>query len=146
MVSPTRRRVSDKALAELKDSIFDVGLLAPISIAKQGTECRLLAGRRRFEACKQLGWTTIPARILDFRADKHAKARQELAGLDENLCREDLTELEFADALARKKVLYLQLYPETAHGKNPQSKDPLSGSQPHVPAFLDDTAQKSDIR
>jgi ParB-like chromosome segregation protein Spo0J len=38
------------------------GLLHPIIVS---TETVLLVGRRRLAACAQLGWATIPARVID---------------------------------------------------------------------------------
>lgn len=45
----------------LAKEIQQVGLLNPISVTP---DFRLLAGYRRLQACKQLGWKTIPARIV----------------------------------------------------------------------------------
>jgi N6-adenosine-specific RNA methylase IME4 len=46
----------------LADSIDEFGLLHPIGLNKDGT---LLFGERRIEAALQLGWSRIPARVLD---------------------------------------------------------------------------------
>ena len=49
-------------IASLAESIIEVGLLHPIVV----TPSRLLiAGRRRLEACKALGWSTVPVRTID---------------------------------------------------------------------------------
>jgi ParB family chromosome partitioning protein len=54
-----RRDMGDiKALAE---SISDIGLLHPIVIRHDGL---LLAGRRRLEACRRLGWEAIPVSVV----------------------------------------------------------------------------------
>ncbi|WP_144706019.1 hypothetical protein [Aminobacter sp. J44] len=45
-------------------------------------------------------------------ADLHA----ELAMIDENLCRAELSPADRAKQTARRKAIYLQLHPETAHG------------------------------
>jgi len=47
---------------ELAHSIDAVGLLHPIVITPDG---ELIAGQRRLEACKLLGWQEIPVRIID---------------------------------------------------------------------------------
>jgi ParB family chromosome partitioning protein len=44
-------------LRSLADSIGEVGLLHPVVVTLEG---RLIAGQRRLEACKSLGWTEIP--------------------------------------------------------------------------------------
>lgn len=55
-----RRDLGD--LTTLKQSITDVGLLHPIIIKPNG---ELIAGQRRLEACRELGWETIPVRVID---------------------------------------------------------------------------------
>jgi ParB family chromosome partitioning protein len=49
-------------LTSLANSIRSVGLLQPIVITPDG---QLIAGQRRLEAVKGLGWTEIPARVVD---------------------------------------------------------------------------------
>ncbi len=45
------------------------GFLQPVIVAQdvQGGRYRLLAGRVRLEACKRLGWKTIPAIVRESR-------------------------------------------------------------------------------
>jgi hypothetical protein len=58
-----RLRPLDSAkVAELAASIAELGLLQPIGIRPDGT---LVYGYHRLEACKQLGWTEIPAVVVD---------------------------------------------------------------------------------
>ena len=51
----------------LAQNIDEVGLLHPITI---DTENLLLAGHRRLEACKLLGWAQIPATVLNTTSSK----------------------------------------------------------------------------
>ena len=48
-------------IPELAESIRQVGLLRPVLITSDN---RLIAGRRRLEACKLLGWETIQVSII----------------------------------------------------------------------------------
>ena len=48
-------------IAALAKSIEEVGLLHPIVVTLAGT---LIAGQRRLEACRRLGWTDIPVRVV----------------------------------------------------------------------------------
>jgi N6-adenosine-specific RNA methylase IME4 len=73
----------------LKTSIARSGLLHPIVV---NLEDRLIAGRRRLEACEQLGWSTVPVR----RVDIDSIVRGEF---DENTFRKNFT-LREADAIA----------------------------------------------
>jgi hypothetical protein len=76
---------------------------------------------------------------------EHNELRQELVVLDENLCRDELNHLEYAEALGRAKQIYQKLYPRTGHGKGRTQQDPENGSSEPTsqrPAFLDDKARQ----
>ena len=49
---------------ELKDSLDIHGLLQAIVVRRRGTGYELIAGHRRYEAAKQLGWVTIDAKVV----------------------------------------------------------------------------------
>lgn len=83
-----RRAMGD--IASLEASIRDLGLLHPIVVSARGD---LIVGARRLEACRQLGWTWIPARVVDLDDPLQAE-------LDENTVRKDFTPSEIA-AIAR---------------------------------------------
>jgi hypothetical protein len=51
------RRALGDHLRALAESIEGIGLLHPVVVTPQG---RLVAGRRRLEAVRLLGWRTIP--------------------------------------------------------------------------------------
>ena len=55
-----RRDLGD--VAALAASIRDLGLLHPIVISQSG---RLLAGQRRLEACRSLGWLSVPVTVVE---------------------------------------------------------------------------------
>jgi ParB family chromosome partitioning protein len=58
-----RRDMGD--IAALAASIADIGLLHPITVDETG---RLLAGARRYAACKLLGWKDIPVNVVKGRS------------------------------------------------------------------------------
>jgi len=124
----------------LAKSIKEIGLLNPITITK---DYRLVAGYHRLTACKKLGWATIPANVVDMDA-LHA----ELAEIDENLIRNELTVLERAEQLKRRKEIYEELYPETKQvtGKELAEKRWNATAESAVasrPSFVEDTAKKT---
>ena len=49
----------------LAGNIRDIGLLHPLPVKPNG---ELIAGARRFAACKRLGWTEIPVNVVDLDA------------------------------------------------------------------------------
>jgi ParB family transcriptional regulator, chromosome partitioning protein len=57
-----RRDLGD--IDSLARSIAEIGLLHPIVIRPDGV---LIAGERRLAACKALGWSEIPVRIMEPR-------------------------------------------------------------------------------
>lgn len=92
------RRLDQDWVAQLKPTILATGLLAPIVVLPDGT---LVVGFHRFEACKQLGWKTIPAIVLSVRNILEAR-------LDENIFRKDFTLRErarVANAILEQKIL-----------------------------------------
>lgn len=89
-----RRRFDDATIAELAESIAEVGVLQPISVSEaEDGGYILISGERRWRAAKRAGLTSIPAvvRAVD---DLHSLTE----ALIENLQREDLTPLEEAAA------------------------------------------------
>jgi ParB/RepB/Spo0J family partition protein len=57
-----RKLIEREPLSALAKDIEQHGLLHPIVVTRSGT---LMAGERRLEACKLLGWTHIPANFLE---------------------------------------------------------------------------------
>lgn len=74
-------------LESLKTSLRTYGLLNPITL---NSRYELIAGERRLEAARQLGWTTINAQVLEV-ADKLSQLEIEL---EENIQRHDFTDEE----------------------------------------------------
>ena len=130
-----RRRVDVSALAE---SILEVGLLNPITVvvrelsdgSPDGTKTTtiLVAGLHRLEAFKSMGEEEIPCVILDLDG-----LDAELAEIDENLIRAELTELERAEHLKRRQEIF--------EAKSGTKGSTLAGGRGHV-GFAADTAKE----
>lgn len=86
-----RTNFDSEELEELASSIEKDGLLQPILVRQVGKEYQIIAGERRWQACKSLGLSTIPVRIKNADDDKAL----ELA-LIENIQRSDLNPIEEA--------------------------------------------------
>lgn len=92
--NPDQPRTSFKKeeLAELAESIQKDGLLQPIVVRKTGADSyQIIAGERRWQACKMVGLAKVPIRIKEV---DDAKAL-ELAMI-ENIQRSDLNPIEEA--------------------------------------------------
>ncbi len=108
-------------LDSLKDSIREIGLMQPITVT---ADLVLIAGFHRLTACKELGWDTIPAIIVELDG-----LQAELAEIDENLIRNELTMLERATWQNRRKEIYETLHPEVKHGGDRKSHEAKSSGQ-----------------
>ncbi len=87
-----RKSFDGEKLGELADSIKKHGLIQPIIVtpADKGMY-RIVAGERRWRACKKAGLKEIPAVIRDYSDEQAAEI-----ALIENLQREDLNPIEEA--------------------------------------------------
>lgn len=92
--SPRNPRTRVDSIAELAESLRAHGLMQPVVVRPVASGYELIAGHRRLEAAKLLGWTEIAAVVRDETDD-----RAYILTLVENLQREDLTADEEAEAL-----------------------------------------------
>ncbi len=104
------RKLDERTIGAIRMSIEEVGLIHPLRVRPTKIETapnqfingwEVTLGRHRLEALKILGSETVPCIVVD-DDDLHA----ELAMIDENLCRAELSAAERARSVARKKQLY----------------------------------------
>jgi ParB family transcriptional regulator, chromosome partitioning protein len=91
--SPSSYRSSSPAISELAKSICQTGLLQPITVRSKDDFFEIVAGNRRYEACKALGWRRILCHIVELN-DKEAFE----VSLIENIQRRTLNPIEEARA------------------------------------------------
>lgn len=91
-----RTTFDDEALAELAQSIKELGIVQPLTVRRQGVQYQIIAGERRYRAAKIAGLTEVPAYIRDVDDEQVL----ELA-LVENIQREDLDPVEIAISYQR---------------------------------------------
>lgn len=72
-----RKELGD--LRSLADSIGEVGLLHPVVVTPEG---RLIAGQRRIEACRLLGWEDVPVTVVDLLQAARGEAHENFARKD----------------------------------------------------------------
>ena len=143
-IASGRRNAEPDGVKDLAKSISEVGLLNPITITADRT---LIAGRHRLEAAKLLGWTEIECTVNDLNG-----LLAELAEIDENFVRTNLSPIEFGDLLLRRKEIYEELHPETKATYDGGSfrgnlyeevvADKMSAT---TKSFIDDTADKLGV-
>lgn len=83
----------DEKIAELAMSIKENGLIQPLIVRKYNRNYQIIAGERRYRACKLAGLKTVPCIIKDID-DK----QMDTYAIIENIQREDLTPIEEANA------------------------------------------------
>lgn len=88
-----RKVFNDEKIKELADSIKEHGVFQPIIVKKSIKGYEIVAGERRYRACKLAGIEKIPAIIREFTDEQ----MMEIALL-ENLQRENLSAIEEAEA------------------------------------------------
>ncbi len=97
-----RKNFDEQALKELSDSIKKHGVIMPIVVNDEGDgSYMIIAGERRYRACKLAGVTSIPVVIRKYTA----REIKEIS-LIENLQREDLNPIEAATAMKQLMVDY----------------------------------------
>ena len=103
-----RRKYLQDGVDKLTESIREIGLMNPITVTKDHV---LIAGLHRLVAARQLGWEEIECTVLD-TDELHA----ELAEIDENYVRTEISPLKSSQILLRRKEIYETLHPETKAG------------------------------
>lgn len=101
MIRPSQFSIRDKSndyreVESLVLSIREHGLLQPILIRPYQNNFEIVAGHRRFSACKLLRWHYIPCKIREMN-DKQAYEIQ----LTENIQRKSMSAIEEAEAFRK---------------------------------------------
>ncbi len=138
-INPGRREALPERVAELAKSIAEVGLLNPVTVDRGNT---LIAGLHRLEAAKLLGWAEVDCTVSSLEG-----LQAELAEIDENFVRTDLTAIEYGDLLLRRKEIYEALHPETKNGGDRKSEKIRCAkcTSDFSRSFVDDTAEKLGV-
>ena len=138
-VSPERGKVAAEDVQELADSIREVGLLTAITV---DSEYNLIAGLHRLEAVKLLGEEFIECVVSDLKG-----LQAELAEIDENIVRRNISVVDYGELLLRRKRIYEELHPETKHGGDRKSQKIkiANCNLDSAKSFVQDTADKTGV-
>ncbi len=102
LISPNpeqpRTDIDEESLSELADSVTKVGLLQPIIVRAMGEGYQIIAGERRWRACRLAGLERVAVRVLNTNETESLEI-----ALIENLQREDLNSIE--EARGYRKLL-----------------------------------------
>jgi ParB-like chromosome segregation protein Spo0J len=104
-----KRKLRPETVRELGESMGAQGQLQSIIVRPRAEGGYwLVVGLHRVAAARKLKWKVLRATVLDLNTDQ-----AELVEIDENLIRADLTPVERAMHMARRKELYEKAHPET---------------------------------
>jgi ParB family chromosome partitioning protein len=93
-----RKSIDQEKLSELAQSIKIHGLISPILVRRFNSRYEIIAGERRYHACRMAGIARVPVIVKDASDDASFKL-----SLIENIQREDLNPLEESEAYATLK-------------------------------------------
>lgn len=136
------RPVSEAGVASLLASIEETGVMKDaihVRKKKDGS-LHLMAGGHRLEAARRLGWEEIEAKVWADATDDWAR----LMEIDDNLAGAEMSPLDTAIFLARRKEVYERLHPETkaATGAALAAKRWDAADTMSVASFVASTAEK----
>lgn len=124
---PRRRVTNTDRVEHLAESIREIGLLNPLTVSENDDgSYRLIAGFHRLQALQEIGALGVAVRVITASDDL-----VDLAEIDENLVRSELTVIERGEAVVRRKEIYERLHPETKQG----SAGAASGSRTEIGTF-----------
>jgi hypothetical protein len=146
LVADRLRALQPETVAAIEESFQTVGQLQPIVVrawkASQPHMVRhiLVAGNHRLEAARRLKWKTIAAVVIECTG-----VDIELAEIDENLMRAELSPAERKLHIGRRKELYETRFPEAKTGKAPGAGKGKGKVRKNakIASFVDDTAAKT---
>lgn len=102
MIAPNpnqpRTDIDEESVAELSESIKNVGVLQPIIVRPLGDSYQIIAGERRWRASRAAGLERVPVRVLTLSEVESLEI-----ALIENLQRKDLNPIE--EALGYRRLL-----------------------------------------
>ena len=132
------RAVDENKVKQIAESMKGIGLLNPIHVAyyDDASTCLLVAGAHRLAAAKLLGWESI-----DTIEISGGGLAEQLAEIDENLCRSELTATQEAEHLARRKVVWEAMEGAARVEAAQAQRDLVGGESGRTPATLPTTGR-----
>ena len=96
-----RKTFDEEKIGELADSIQEHGLIQPIVLRRAAKGYEIVAGERRWRACRKAGLKEVPCIIKELTDEENM-----LIAIIENMQREDLNPIEEAEGLNQMIVTY----------------------------------------
>jgi ribosome-associated translation inhibitor RaiA len=125
------RQAVEQRVEKLADSVAKLGIQVPVSVIEGEGGYTLVAGLHRLEACRRLGIEQIPCIVME-----GGEIDAQLWEVDENLMRSELSPIERAAHLKRRKQLWERKSAESGE-QPPEPKEPEKVTE----AFVEETAE-----
>lgn len=119
-VPDTDGPLDEEEIEVLTESIATVGLIHPVVVTEDHL---LVCGRHRLEACRRLEWQKIDAFVIAYDEEEDL----DLAKIDEDLCRRQLSVLEQCELILRRENVLDSM---GARAKAGQGRPPHEGEPP----------------
>ena len=130
-----RRTFDGEKMGELVTSIKAIGLLEPLVVVKEDGYYRIVAGERRYKACKELNYKTIPCSITDIK-NEYELLEQSFA---ENYQRQNLTPKETEDTIWK-------LWKHIEYGTQKKMSEKTGISQNRISEIIRSRVELEDIK
>ena len=139
--NPSQPRQNIGDLSELMASVREKGVLEPLLVRRYGDGYQIIAGERRWRACKELGLQVVPC----IEKDVDDQEMLEIA-LIENLQRRDLTPFEEAEGLQSLAEKFHYTHAEIAQviGKSRTSVTEILALN-QIPGEVREVCRRADI-
>ena len=96
-----RKTIDEEKIGELAESIKEHGLIQPVVLRKSGKGYEIVAGERRWRACRKAGLKEIPCIIKELTDEENM-----LIAIIENMQREDLNPIEEAEGISQMVTVF----------------------------------------
>lgn len=123
-VNRRMRRTDEGKVQDLCESISNLGLLHPVSVAIKNGEYILLSGLHRVESFKLLKRSTIPATVRE--STEHI---DQLIECEENLIRSDLNSIQESRFIVKREELLIALGRKAVVGNNQYTEGKLTNEE-----------------
>lgn len=139
-IRPDARAVDATAVAGLAESIAALGLINPVRVRAHGDRWEVIAGVHRLMAHRKLGLAEVECAVVS-DDDLHA----ELAMIDENLIRLELSASERSVSMSRRRNIYNELFNPIVGRGGDRKSDQVSEGQLIDPTFAEQTAAATGL-
>ena len=122
-----RKNMDPEDIQLLAESLKKVGMLNPITVKPIGDgKYQVIAGHRRLEAAKLLGWQTVPCIVV-------SEAKNEFfIQFTENIHRKDLTPMEVAEVIGRYAATMMKRITDAASDSSENQESGPPGDQVQI--------------